>query len=121
MIRPVTTADAPALASIYNHYITTSTVTFETEPLTDLEMQDRVKTIGTAGYPWLVYTKDTLVIGYAYANCLKARAAYGRSVETSVYVETDSVETGVGTALYAALIHKLKEMGFHTAVAILHV
>ena len=37
MIRPVTAADAPRIAAIYNHYVRESVVTFEEEPVADAE------------------------------------------------------------------------------------
>ena len=42
MIRPATLQDSPAIAAIYNHYVTNTVVTFETEPVTDEKMSARV-------------------------------------------------------------------------------
>ena len=43
MIRPATLEDAAALTEIYNHYILTTTVTFETEPLSQAQMRRRIE------------------------------------------------------------------------------
>ena len=54
MIRSAEPADAPALCALYNHYIKTSIVTFEEEPVTVEDFRHRIETILEA-YPWLVY------------------------------------------------------------------
>ena len=41
MIRPVTLQDAPDIVAIYNEYIAHSTITFDMNPLTAQEMQQR--------------------------------------------------------------------------------
>ena len=115
MIRPASLQDGPAIAAIYNHYVTNTVVTFETEPVSEEEMTARVERVG-ASFPWLVYTRDQEVLGYAYANTLKDRRAYDRSAETTVYVRQDSGRQGVGGALYTALLDLLKQRGFHTAI-----
>ena len=38
IIRPVAETDAATITRIYNHYITSTTVSFETEPLTVHDM-----------------------------------------------------------------------------------
>lgn len=63
MIRKVRTEDAAALAEIYNHYILTTTATFETEPLPAEEMQMRIADISAHG-PYFVHESDGAVDGY---------------------------------------------------------
>ena len=57
MIRDATEHDAPAIAAVYNPYITELLTSFEKDPLSDSAMADRVRGI-QAGYPWLVYVAD---------------------------------------------------------------
>src|SRR3954454_16477108 len=68
-------------------------------------------------YAWLVLEDGGAVVGYAYGGVFRARAAYRFSCEVSVYVERGRARTGAGRALYAALLERLAERGFHTAVA----
>ena len=42
MIRPVTAADAAAIAAIYNEYVRHTTISFETEPLPPEAMRARI-------------------------------------------------------------------------------
>ena len=48
-----------------------------------------LRTLLDAGYPVLVSILDGVVVGYAYAGPHKARAAYRRTVEDSIYVAPD--------------------------------
>ena len=86
-IRPVELSDASQIAEIYNHYITTSVATFETEPIDAAEMAKRVGETVAAGYPFLVAEDDGQIVGYAYGHQYRAREAYRRSVEVSVYIK----------------------------------
>ena len=46
-------------------------------------------------------------IGYASSGVFRAKPAYARSVETSIYLAHDCVGTGAGTALYEHLLDVL--------------
>ena len=83
MIRSASAADAPALCAIYNHYVKTSTITFEDVPVCADEMARRISDV-VGHLPWLVYEQDGVIVGYAYATKWRARAAYKHTVECSV-------------------------------------
>lgn len=116
-IRDATAADAAAIAAIYNHYIATSTATFEVDPVEQDSMEARMHEVIDGGYPYLVAEVDRRVIGYAYAARYRPRAAYAQTVETSVYVAHDTVARGIGTALYTALFERLRGFPLHAAIA----
>jgi phosphinothricin acetyltransferase len=111
IVRPVAPADTPALTDIYNHYVTTSIVTFEEQPVTTGEFRERVDDVLGRGLPWLVAEIGDFVAGYAYASPWKARAAYRHSVESTVYVAPTATGRGIGSALYEALFGKLRAHG----------
>jgi L-amino acid N-acyltransferase YncA len=116
-VRPVKISYALQIAEIYNHYINTSTATFETEPIDAAEMAKRIGETVAAGYPFLAAEDDGQVIGYAYGHQYRAREAYRRSVEVSVYLKDGAGGKGIGTALYGRLFPELGARGFHTAIA----
>ena len=49
--------------------------------------------------PWLVLEEGGIVLGYAYASVWKARAAYDRSREVTVYLHHDATGKGRGRRL----------------------
>lgn len=112
MIRAVNPAtDAGAICEIYNHYVTDTTVTFEMEPVTPETMRTRIEEISER-FPYLVYELEERgvkkIIGYSYAGVWRARAAFHRTVETSVYLHADYTGRGIGKLLYRELIELLR-------------
>ena len=101
-IRTATPEDALALLEIYAPYVRDTAVTFEYQVPTLEEFADRIRNT-LKKYPYLVAGEGGKLLGYAYASAFKVRAAYGWSVETSVYVRQGEHGRGVGRALYEAL------------------
>lgn len=117
MIRPVRPADdAAAVCEIYNHYVTDTVVTFENEPVSVTAMRQRIETIAEQ-FPYLVYEQGGKVLGFCYADTWRVRAAYDRTVETTVYLHHDWLGKGIGHQLYHELTGRLRKAGFHVAVA----
>lgn len=117
MIRPVNpAADATAICEIYNYYITDTAITFETVPLTPNTMRKRIEEL-TAHFPYLVCEQDGKIVGYCYAGMWRNRAAYDRTVETTVYLDKHWTGKGIGCQLYQELLRQLKTADFHVAVA----
>jgi phosphinothricin acetyltransferase len=115
-VRSATRDDAAAVAAIYEPYVLETAITFETEPPGAGEMAERIAGALEA-HAWLVLEDAGGVCGYAYGGTFRSRAAYRFSTEVSVYVERGRARTGAGRALYGALLDRLAERGFRTAVA----
>ncbi len=71
--------DASDIASIYNHFVLHTDVTFETEAVAVDAMKERIREI-SAGFPYFVCELDGKVAGYVYAHAWNARPAYSKSV-----------------------------------------
>lgn len=118
VVRAATADDTAAILGIYNLYVASSAVSFETEVPSAEEMRARIA--GSDGlYPWLVahHDDDGVVMGFAYASQFRPRAAYRWTVETGAYVAGNIVGQGVGRMLYASLIATLEAQDFTQAVA----
>jgi L-amino acid N-acyltransferase YncA len=115
-VRSALPEDALAVSEIYNHYVRTSTITFEEEPVSASEMAARIREIQSLSYPWLVAVAGTDVQGFAYGGKWKVRAAYRHSSEITVYVRAGLERSGVGSALYRQLLPALKDLGVHAAI-----
>lgn len=116
LVRDATADDAAACAAIYAPYVIDTAITFEYEPPTAPAMADRIAA-AQRSHAWLVLEDDRQVVGYAYAGRHKERAAYAWACEVSVYLERGRRRSGAGRALYEALLARLTERGFRTAVA----
>ena len=110
LLRSAKISDAEALLAIYEPYITDTAVTFEYDVPTVEEFRQRIIDV-QQHYPWLVAKEDGRIVGYAYANTFKARAAYQWSVETSIYVDVNLKHRGVGQRLHEAMETALKAQG----------
>jgi phosphinothricin acetyltransferase len=108
--------DGPALAEIYRPAVTDSATSFELDPPDGAEMAERAARI-LERTPWLVYDRDGVVLGYAYAGPHRPRPAYQWSVEVSAYVHPNARRLGVARALYTALFAALVVQGFRNAYA----
>lgn len=115
-VRDASAQDADACAAIYAPYVTNTAISFETDPPCAAEMAERIAA-ATRTHAWLVLEDQGRVVGYAYGGPYKSRAAYRWSCEVSIYLEIGRRRTGAGRALYGALLPRLAERGYHTAVA----
>jgi phosphinothricin acetyltransferase len=121
MIRAATGDDAAGIASIYNHYIHETIITFEETPVDSNEMVSRIDGIRCLGLPWLVAETprrngNLRMIGYAYAGKFRERASYRFTVETAIYLDPEMAGQGLGTALYRALLSELRQLKLHRAI-----
>lgn len=119
MIRPATTADASAICTIYNHYVENTVVTFEEEPVSEQQMAERIDAVLSKDLPWLVDEEDSKVLGYAYLAPWASRSAYRFSLETSIYLDPDSIGTGHGTRLFESLMKLLPSTGAHVTLGVI--
>jgi phosphinothricin acetyltransferase len=108
--------DAAACAAIYAPYVSDGVASFETAPPDAAEMEQRIAR-NWATHPWLVAERDGRVAGFAYGCPHRTRAAYRWAADVSVYVGADHQRSGVGRALYEALLPLLRAQGICTVCA----
>ena len=109
--------DTTAIAVIYAHHVLHGTGSFETEPVTELEMGKRRQDILAKDMPYFVATVENKVVGYAYAGPYRPRHAYRFTVEDSIYVHPDYMGQGVGAALLPELITACETRGMRQMIA----
>ena len=116
MIRKVKPDDAHNIALIYNYYIENSAITFETVSVSSEEMACRIADI-SGRYPFFVFEESGRVVGYCYVSSWKKKAAYSKTVESTVYIDRDYQGKGIGRALMKELIDELRAKSFHAVIA----
>lgn len=114
-IRRATTADATAIAGIYNHYVRTSTATFDTVPVT---VDSRIAWLETHGdaHPVFVAERDGEVVGWASLSPYGVRPGWARTVEIGIYLAEGHTGTGLGAPLLGALVDAAREAGHHALI-----
>lgn len=117
-IRRGSEEDAQSVSEIYNWYILNSTVSFETAAVDTSEMKRRI-TEKLATHDWLVAEVNEQIVGYAYYGSFRPRAAYGHTVESTIYLSPNNVGKGFGRVLYSALVRSARERGCRELVGVI--
>ena len=115
-IRPVTPDDHAPIAAILTHEILHGVAHFGATPATAESVRADFERLDPARSPALVADDDTGVLGFCKSAPWQAREAYAWSVEITVYVREDARARGVGKALYATLIPRLRDLGYRNAI-----
>ncbi|MBO3463109.1 GNAT family N-acetyltransferase [Aetokthonos hydrillicola Thurmond2011] len=116
IIRLATEHDALQILEIYAPFCKDSAVSFETQPPTLDEMQQRITKVQKK-LPWLVCERRGEVLGYVYAVSHRERAAYQWSVDVTVYIHEAHRRSGIGRALYTSLFKILVLQSYYNAYA----
>jgi L-amino acid N-acyltransferase YncA len=112
--RAARTADAAAIAAIYNEGIEDRVATFETEPRTPEQVE---AILADGAHPALVVERDGAVAGFAWTSTYRSRPCYSGVGEFSVYVARRARGTGAGRAVLLALIEECERRGFWKLVS----
>ncbi len=115
--RPAGEADLPALLSIYNRIVATSTAIYRDDRTTLEERAAWFSARRKAGFPVLVAERGGEVLGFAsYGEFRGAFPGYRHTVEHSVHIGEGARGAGVGAALMGHLLDLAREGGVHVMV-----
>ena len=117
--RPATVADAPVLVDIYNHYVTTSTVTFDLDPWTVSDMEHKLETVAKLSMPFIVVEIEGDIVGYGYLSTWRDKCAYETTMENTLYLREDSRGLGIGRPLLDELVRLGAEAGVREIIAVI--
>lgn len=115
-LRPASSADAAATADIYNHEVTTTTVTFDLVTRTVEEQAAWLSARSGALEVVVAELDDGTIAGFASLSPYRDRPAYRTTVEDSIYVHPDHRGTGVGRALLTEIVAVARARGFHSVI-----
>ena len=115
-IQAATAQDARVIAEIYNEAVTSSTATFDLEPVS---MESRVEWLAEHDdtHPVLVARRDGEVVAWGSLSSVSDRAAWDATVEISTYVAPGHIGTGLGTLLGVELLDRARELGHHVVIS----
>jgi len=117
VVRAAELGDAPPLNDIYNHYVRTSHVTFDLEPMSLDRRRRWLEERSGGSHRVLVAHDGRRVLGFAASGPHLPRPGYATSVDTSVYLDPSYTGRGIGASLYAGLFEALRGEDLHRALA----
>ncbi|GAA3407140.1 N-acetyltransferase family protein [Paenibacillus hodogayensis] len=116
-IRAAERDDLPRLLDIYNEAILHSAATFDLVPQSLDEREPWFRQFGER-YPIIVAVQeDGSIAGYCCLTPFRAKAAYDRTAELSVYLDKSCRGQGIGTALLRHIIDIARQRRFHVIIA----
>ena len=115
-IRDASDDDVPGILAIYNDVIATSTAVYREDPATLDDRQQWFDARRAQGYPVLVATDDSGVVGFASYGDFRSWPGYRFSVEHTVHIRVDQRGRGVGTSLMHGLIPRAVDQGKHVMI-----
>ncbi|WP_206916251.1 GNAT family N-acetyltransferase [Alicyclobacillus suci] len=115
-IRDAVIDDLPSLLDIYNYAIRTSAATFDLAEQTLAERREWFTHYGDK-YPLTVADIDGHVVGYCSLSRHREKAAYAKTVESSIYIHPDYQGHGIGKALMVDMLARAKALGHHVIIA----
>jgi phosphinothricin acetyltransferase len=117
--RPVADDDVAAVLDIYNHYIQTSTVTFDLDPWSPKDMAHKIGSVAALGMPFIVAELEGNVVGYAYLSTFREKAAYDTTMENTLYLRDSACGVGIGRLLLVELLRLGVESGVREVIAVI--
>lgn len=119
LIRSVTESDLPAICDIYNHYVRTTTVTYDEVESTVQGWAQKAQRIADAGIPFLVAETDAgELLGYALGQPWSPKSAYRFTIENSIYLAPSAAGRGIGWALLARFLDACRQRGLRQVIAV---
>ncbi|PKQ15397.1 MAG: GNAT family N-acetyltransferase [Actinobacteria bacterium HGW-Actinobacteria-7] len=115
-MRRAQSSDAAVIAAIYNHYIATSTATFDTIGKTVEEREAWLEQHGDA-HPVLVAERDGVVVGWGALTPWGVRPGWAHTAEVTVYLAPDATGQGIGAVVLSALVEAARVAGHHALLS----
>jgi phosphinothricin acetyltransferase len=119
LIRNATKDDCTAIQAIYANHVRDGLASWEEIPPDVAEIKRRMADIKSGGFPYSVIELSGVIRGYAYAGPYRSRSAYRFTVESSVYVDSNSTGKGLGGRLLKDLIEQCTALGFRQMIAVI--
>ena len=115
-VRVAVSADAAAVAAIYNHYVDLGGSTMDQQHWSDGQVRKWMHSL-TNREALLVVDRGGTVEGWGALKRYSERAGYQACCEESLFVAPQATGRGIGKCLMDALITRCQEFGYHHVVA----
>ena len=109
-------ADLPAVLGIYNHYISTTTATFDPGAVSIDIFKTRVL-LNHELYGAYVIRSEGVVAGFCFLCPFKKHEAYNRTAEFGIYLKPGCTHKGLGTKAVEHLVQVATVSGLKMLIA----
>lgn len=116
VVRPASEKDLGSINDIYNHYVATSTCSYQEELETAESRAIWFRKHGPR-YPVFVAEQQTRVIAWGSLSPYHVRSAYRFTVENSIYVHPQHQRRGIGSRMLLELISAARTLGYRAIIA----
>ena len=116
MIRPATSHDAAAIATIWKHYIDHSIATFNPVPKTADEIKQMIRNCAENSEPFLVADQDGIQ-GFATYGAFRGGLGYAHTKEHTIHLAPKATRQGLGHKLLTQIEDQARENNVHTMIA----
>lgn len=117
-IRVATVDDLGVINAIYNHYVGTSTCTYQ-EEASGVEEREKWFALHGARYPVIVAMEGAQVVGWGALSPFHGRSGWRMTVEDSVYVHPKHQRRGIGRLMLRNLKTRAKMLGYWQVVGVI--
>ncbi len=116
-LRPATLDDLAKINAIYNHYVLTSTATYQTVPETEGARQVWFRDRDPIRHPVTMVELAGHPVAWGSLSPFGKREAFARTVENSIYIHPDFQRRGLGSLLLQNQIQQATAAGHHAIVS----
>jgi phosphinothricin acetyltransferase len=117
VIREAKRSDIPAIVSIYNGVLATTSAIWREQPTSGSERQQWLDDKRAAKHPVLVAVDTSGVLAFITDQPFRDWPGYAKTIEHTIHVRPDGRGRGVGTLLLASLEERARSLGVHVMVA----
>ncbi|MGH9342754.1 MAG: GNAT family N-acetyltransferase [Terriglobia bacterium] len=115
-IREAVRDDFEQVTAIYNEIVTNSTAIYNDRPVSSAERMDWWRARKEQGFPVLVATEGSTVLGFASFGDFRPWPGYRFTVEGTIHIHASARGQGVGTELLKELVSRAQAMGKHIMI-----
>ena len=108
--------DLPAILDIYNHYIATTAVTFDSEPISMGTFQARILLNHDLYKAYVINHMDEIA-GFCFLCQFNKHESYNRTAEMGVYLKPEYTRRGIGTRTVGHLVQIAAVKGLKVLIA----